>query len=523
MLMSRTAIALLGIVLLASALPAQSMSGARARAAARDYREKNEGAIVTEYAELLSIPNLASDSVNIWRNADHLIRMLERRGFRNAQKLTVPGGPPSVYAELAAPGASRTLVLYAHYDGQPLDPKQWSSPPWQPVLRDKALTAGGKPIPIPTGSGRIDGESRIYARSASDDKASIIAILAAVDAMRAGSVSQTVNLKVFFEGEEEAGSAHLRAILQKYSTLLAADAWLFCDGPTHQTGRQQLIFGMRGVTEFELTLFGPTRPLHSGHYGNWAPNPGILLANLVASMRDDDGHIRIAGYYDDVRPITAAERRAIAALPPSDAAVRRSLGLARTEGNGALLAERIMLPALNLRGMRVGGVRETGSNTIPTEAYASFDLRLVPNQSPERVRRLVEAHIRKQGYFVTSDSVTVAMRLAHSRVARVEWGSGYAASRSPMDGMFGRAVLAALDDGAKEPTLAIPTFGGSGPAYHFEQVLKVPMITLPIVNYDNNQHAADENLRIQNLWDGIETYVALLSGMGKSWGQRPIP
>ena len=182
-----------------------------------------------------------------------------------------------------------------------------------------------------------------------------------------------------------------------------------------------------------------------------------------------------------------------------------------------------MLPALNLRGMRVGGVRETGSNTIQTEAYASFDLRLVPNQSPERVRRLVEAHIRKQGFFVTSDSVTVAMRLAHSRVARVEWGSGYAASRSPMDGMFGRAVLAALNDGAKEPTLAIPTFGGSGPAYHFEQVLKVQMITLPIVNYDNNQHAADENLRIQNLWDGIETYVALLSGMGQSWGQRPIP
>lgn len=511
------------MVCLAAGLAGQPSSGAHARAAAREYRQSHEGAIVTEYAELLAIPNLARDSADIWRNADHLVRMLEKRGFRNAQKLSVAGSPASVYAELPAPGASRTLVLYAHYDGQPLDPKQWTTPPWQPVLRDKALTAGGQPIPIPTGGGRIDGEARIYARSASDDKASIIAILAAVDAMRAGNVPQTVNLKVFFEGEEEAGSAHLRAILEKYATLLAADAWLFCDGPTHQTGRQQLIFGMRGVTEFELTVYGPTRPLHSGHYGNWAPNPGVLLANVVSSMRDDDGRIRIAGYYDDVRPITPAERRAIAALPPNDHELRRSLGLARSEAGNAPLAERIMLPALNLRGIRFGGVRETGSNTIQTEAHASFDLRLVPHQTPARVRRLVEAHIRRQGYFVTNESVTVATRLAHRKVARVEWGSGYAASRTPMDGAFGQAVLAVLNDGAKEPVLAIPTFGGSGPAYHFEQVLKVPMIALPIANYDNNQHAADENLRMQNLWDGIETYAALLSGLGARWGERPIP
>jgi acetylornithine deacetylase/succinyl-diaminopimelate desuccinylase-like protein len=280
---------------------------------------------------------------------------------------------------------------------------------------------------------------------------------------------------------------------------------------------------MRGVTEFELTLYGPNRALHSGHYGNWAPNPAALVANLIASMRDDDGRIKIAGYYDDVRPITPAERRAIAALPPYDDTLRTALGLARTEANDAPLAERIMIPALNLRGMRVGGVRETGSNTIPTEAYASFDLRLVPDQTPERVQRLVEAHIRKQGYFVTHDSVTVAMRLAHPKVARVEWESGYPASRAPLDGPFGRAVLAALRDGAAEPPLVIPTVGGSGPMYLFERILKVPMISLPIANYDDNQHAADENLRVGNLWDGIETYAALLAGMGKSWGERAMP
>ena len=497
--------------------------GARARSAARTYREHNEAAIVGEFASLLAIPNLAADSANIRRNADHLLQMLERRGFRNSRLLTVPSAPPAVYAELPTAGATRTLVLYAHYDGQPLDPKQWASPPWSPVLRDRALSDGGKVIPLPEAGSRVDPEARIYARSAGDDKASIMAILAAIDAMRAQHIEQSINLKVFFEGEEEAGSGHLKQILQAYAPTLAGDAWLFCDGPVHPSGRQELVFGQRGVTGLELTVYGPTRALHSGHYGNWAPNPAALLANLIASMRDEDGRIKIAGYYDDVRPISPAERKAIAALPAYDATLRQSLGLAHTEANDAPLAERIMLPALNVRGIRVGGIRETGSNTIATEAYASFDLRLVPNQTPDRVQRLVEEHLRRQGYFVTHDSATLAMRLAHPKVVRVEWESGYPASRAPMDGPFGRAVLAALNDGAPAPLLALPTMGGSGPTYLFEQVLRVPMITLPIANYDDNQHAANENLRIQNLWDGIETYAALLAGIGERWSARPVP
>jgi len=514
----------LGTLLLAASLGAQSRTvGADARSRAREYRERNEAEILSEFSALLALPNLASDAIGIRRNADHLITMLGARGFTNTRLLTVPGGPPAVYGELPTPGATRTLVLYAHYDGQPLDPKQWTSPPWTPVLRDKEPKDGGKVIPLPTHGQQANPESRLYARSAGDDKASIMAILAAIDAMRASKTAQSVNLKVFFEGEEEASSQHLRQILEQYASQLKGDAWLFCDGPVHQSGRQQVLFGNRGVTGFELTIFGPTRALHSGHYGNWAPNPGVMLANLVASMRDDDGHIKVAGYYDDMRPITRAEHKAAAELPKFDPELRRALGLARTEANDALLAERIMLPAFNLRGMRVGGVRETGSNTIASEAYASFDLRLVPGQTPAHVQQLVEAHIRRQGYWITHDSVTVAMRLAHPKVARIEWTEGYPASRAPMDGPFGKAVIAALRDGAKEAPLTIPTSGATGPTYLFEQVLKVPMIHLPIANYDDNQHAADENLRLQNLWDGIETYAALMAGLGRSWGVPTVP
>lgn len=517
----RAAVAAL-LLATASAAHAQSV-GTSARAAAREYRQGHESEILNEFTELLAIPNLASDSVNIRRNADYLLGMLSRRGFTRTQLLTVPGGPPAVYGELPSPGATRTLVLYAHYDGQPLDPKQWATPPWTPVLRDKDLLVGGKPIALPAKGQRTDPENRIYARSAGDDKASIMAILAAVDAMRATQTKQSVNLKVFFEGEEEASSAHLRPILEKYAMLLAADAWLFCDGPMHQSGRQQVLFGNRGITAFELTVYGANRALHSGHYGNWAPNPGVMLANLVASMRSDDGRIKIAGYYDQMKPITPAERRAVASLPRFDPDLRKALGLAHTEANDALLAERLMLPAFNLRGMRVGGVRETGSNTIATEAYASFDLRLVPGQTPRRVRELVEAHVRRQGYFVTNDSVTPALRMAHAKVARLEWNEGYPASRAPMDGPFGKAVIGAVSDGAGESPLLIPTSGATGPTYLFEQVLKVPMIHLPIANYDDNQHAADENLRLGNLWDGIELYSALLAGIGRTWGSRVVP
>ena len=498
-------------------------TGAAARAAARGYRLSHESEILDEFVQLLSIPNLASDSAGIRRNAGYLMQMLARRGFTNTKLLTVPDGPPAVYGELPSPGATRTLVLYAHYDGQPLDPRQWATPPWSPTLRDKAIRIGGKVIPLPAKGARVDPEDRLYARSAGDDKASIMAILAAVDAMRATDTKQSVNLKVLFEGEEEAGSPHLHEILEKYASVLAADAWLFCDGPVHQSGREQVVFGNRGITSLELTVYGANRALHSGHYGNWAPNPGIMLANLVASMRDDDGNIKIAGFYDDMTPITPAEHRAVAALPKFDPELRKELGLAHTEANDALLAERIMLPALNLRGMRVGGVRKTGSNTIATEAYASFDFRLVPRQTPDRVQQLVEAHVRKQGYFVTHDSVTSAMRLAHAKIARLEWSEGYPASRAPMDGAFGKAVIAALSDGVTETPLVVPTSGGTGPTYLFKQVLKVPVIMLPIANYDDNQHAANENLRLKNLWDGIELYSALLAGIGGAWGRRPIP
>src|SRR5260370_14858566 len=198
------------------------------------YRRSAESAVVRELAELVAIPNVASDLPNIQRNADHLLGMPGARGVE-ARLLENPGAPPAVYGELRSPGAKRTVVFYAHYDGQPVDPAQWKTPPWTPVLRDKPLDQGGRDIPLPAAGQSVPEEARLYGRSASDDKAPIVAMLSALDALKAARVAPSINLKFYFEGEEEAESTHLRESLERNRDLLKADPCIFCDGPVHQS------------------------------------------------------------------------------------------------------------------------------------------------------------------------------------------------------------------------------------------------------------------------------------------------
>jgi acetylornithine deacetylase/succinyl-diaminopimelate desuccinylase-like protein len=500
----------------ARAAPPSDPGAAAVREKVRAYRVAHEAAILAELRQLLALPNLASDKPNIEKNADAIAAALDRRGVKT-ELWRVPDAPPVVYGELNASGAARTVILYAHYDGQPVVASQWTGEPWKPVLRDKALEDGGREIPWEPAPARLDPEWRIYARSASDDKAPIIALLATLDAMRAQALPLSVNLKFFLEGEEEAGSPHLERLLETYSGRLKGDLWLLFDGPVHQTRRMQIYFGARGITEVEITTYGPVRRLHSGHYGNWAPNPVVELAHLVAGLRDTEGRILISGFSDDVRPLSATERRAISAAPDVDASIRRELGLARSEGAGESLLETLMRPALNLRGIAGGNVGASATNSIPTEATASIDFRLVPDQTPERVRTRLEAHLRKQGYTIVADTPDLETRLKTPRIVKLRWGSGYPAARTAMDLPVSRAVARVIEDAAGAPIVQLPTLGGSVPMYLFVDFLKTPTVGIPIVNHDNNQHAANENLRLQNLWDGIETCAALLTRLGHLW------
>ncbi len=485
--------------------------------AVRAWREQHEAEIVRELADLVAIPDVARDHANILKNAETIRAMLERRGI-SAKILDNGDAPPAVFGEIKTPGATRTIGLYAHYDGQPVVVADWVTPPFQPTLRERPGADGslGAVQPIPT-AGRVDPEFRLYGRGSADDKGPLVAMLFAVDALRATGNKPTVNIKFFFDGEEEAGSAHVGAILERENALLRADVWLFADSPVHQSRKMQVVFGARGDMSVEMTVYGPSHALHSGHYGNWAPNPGVLLTDAIASMRSGDGRILIDHFLDDVPPISATDRAAIRALPVIDADLRRELLLGGSEANNALLAERILLPAVNLRGIRSGQVGALASNSIPTDASASIDFRLVPNQTPAHVRDLVEAHLRARGWFLVHDEPADSVRLNHPKVMRLAWGAGAPVVKTSMDLPISKAIRSVISEATGSPVFAVPMMGGSLPIDIFEAALKVPLIIVPTVNHDDNQHAKDENVRVQNLYDGIEVFAALMTRLGPAW------
>lgn len=481
----------------------------------RNYRGGHEKDILTEFVSLLSIPNIAADTVNIQKNAGFIMTMMKKRGIREVQLLSpaTNAAPPAIYGEVKVPGAIQTLIFYAHYDGQPVNPEQWVKglAPFVPQYANAAIDRGGSFIDIASTMGSFNPEWRIYGRASSDDKAGVDAILNAYDAIANSGLKPTYNLKFFFDGEEEAGSPHLNEILEKYKSLLQSDLWIICDGPVHQSGKKEVVFGVRGDAHLDMTVYASKRPLHSGHYGNWAPNPAMMLAKLLSSMKDEDGRVTIKGFYDDVTPLTEAEKDAIKAVPPVDDQMKRELGIAASEMPDKTLTESLHLPSLNINGIQSGNVGKLASNQIPTTATAILDLRVVPGNDWQRQQQKVIDHIRQQGYYVTDQEPTDAERNKYSKIIKVIAAKdGYNAQRTSMDLPVAKKVIAAVRSTNSEQVVLLPTMGGSLPLFLIEKYLNAKTITVPIANHDNNQHAENENIRLQNLWNGIETMAALM-------------
>lgn len=508
--MNKTVFSLLLILFFAFKIVAQNS----VTNAVREYRQSNELQLLQDFVQLLSIPNVASDTPNIRRNADYLVEMMKQRGLKpqllSAQE---PTAPPAVYGEWIVPNAKQTIVFYAHYDGQPTDPKQWTgSLPWNPVLRSDASEKGGKDIPFPTKGEKINPEWRIYARSASDDKGGVFAILKAFDALMAKKIAPTVNLKFLFEGEEEAGSSHLKEIISQHKDLLKSDGWIICDGPTHQSGKKQVVFGVRGVTTVEVTTYGANRSLHSGHYGNWSPNPALTLVKLLASMKDDKGNIIIKDWNKDVEPLSKNELQAIKDAPAYDNELKKQLGISYTEGGGKSLLELINLPSLNINGISSGDVGALARNVIPSTATVNLDLRLVKGNDVLRQVEKLKAHIKAQGFYIIDRDPTPEERLKYPFIAKVlHLKGGYNAQRTKMDLPFSIQVINAVQRQSEQSGIKMPTLGGSLPLSIITESLETIAITVPIANYDNNQHAENENIRLQNLWDGIEIFANLMT------------
>ncbi|MBU1866714.1 MAG: M20/M25/M40 family metallo-hydrolase [Actinobacteria bacterium] len=464
---------------------------------ARRYRESVGPAILASFAELLSIPNVAGTPGGIDRNATWIRDELMRRGTR-AAVTQIPGAAPLVFGRVDGAPGGPTIGFYAHFDGQPADGLAWTDPPFTPTLRDGRLEDGGRVVDWPGPGQPVDPEWRIYARGSADDRGAVAALLGALDA-RQGRVPQA-SLVFLLEGEEEQGSPHLGEYVGLLAGRLAADIWMLCDGPVHQSGRPQVVFGVRGIADVEITVFGPAADLHSGHYGNWAPNPAVLLSDLVTGMRDQHGVPTVDGL-EIPEPSEAAMTAAALVPDPGD------LGFPAPEGPS--LWERNLRPLLNIRGLRAGDVGEAARNVVPGSAVASLDLRLVAGQDPVAVVEAIERHVAARGFHLVGEPPDAETRRRHRRIAMVSGRPSYPGVLTPPDHPAAAGILAAVEAAAGEPPIIVPSFGSSVPLHHFERLAPAAVI-VPIANHDNHQHAPDENLRVANLWYGIDLIAALL-------------
>jgi acetylornithine deacetylase/succinyl-diaminopimelate desuccinylase-like protein len=448
--------------------------------------------IVGELLETLAIPNVAADTPNIRRNAEHLRVMLARHGF--TPEILETTGNPLVYGALNVPGATRTVLFYCHYDGQPVDPAKWHQPdPFTPIVRGEGPDA------------------RIYARSASDDKAPIVALMAAVDALKASGLAPSSNLRLVFDGEEEASSPSLVPAIARYKDKLRADLMIILDGPAHSSGRPTVVYGARGIVTVDLTVFGPKSGVHSGNYGNWMPNPALRLATLLASMKDDDGRVTVAGYYDAVQPLTAEERAMLDAVPDDSARMLRTFGVAAPEQAFTKLQDAMQYPTLNIRGLASSFVGPGARTIVPDRAVAAIDIRLVKETSGEDLVTKLSAHIEKQGYHLVQGDPDEATRAKYGKIAALRLnGPIINAFRTSTSDPLARALVASVTRTFGQPPVQLRTLGGTVPIAPFIEALGFPALLVPIVNFDNNQHEENENLRLGTFFDGIVTIAAIL-------------
>lgn len=463
--------------------------------------------ILEELIDAVSIPSVATDRENIRRKAEFLRGRLAERGF--VAELLETDGNPLVYGDLQVANAARTLLLYCHYDGQPVDPSRWQQDdPFIPVLRDGSLAEGASRLDLEQSS--FDDDWRLYARSAADDTAPIIALLTALDALRASGRSLTSNIRVVLDGEEEAGSPNLVPAIERYRDKLGADLMLILDGPLHASDRPTVVFGARGILTLELTVFGPRVPVHSGHYGNWVPNPALRLAQLLASMKDAEGRTTIEGFYDGVE-LSPADREVLESVPDDLDGLRRSLGFSVADRVGDSLQEAIQYPSLNVRGLSSGWVGADARTIVPDRAVAAIDVRLVKETPAVDLYRKIYAHIRSQGYHIVDEDPDDETRAAWDRIVKLQRSAGSNAYRTPIDDPLAARVVESLARVWGVDPVRKRTSGGTVPIAPFIRALGFPAVGVPTVNHDNNQHSPNENVRLGHLFRGVVSMAAILT------------
>ncbi|WP_068081248.1 M20/M25/M40 family metallo-hydrolase [Novosphingobium rosa] len=495
---------LAGCAVLPAMVPAHAAADKGGNASAAQAR-----AMLPEFVTFLKLPNVMfQSSADMRRNADWAEAAFRRHGFTASQ---LPDHEtPMVFAQWGkVDPKKKTVLFYAHMDGQAVFPKQWDTPPWEPTLRRKLPDGRYETLPLEqlTQGAMPDPDWRLFARSSADDKAPIIMLMAAMDALRAGGKSPAINVKIIIDSHEEGGPPTLDEVVKNNAALLKADAVVMLDGPMHASNRPTLVFGHRGGTGFALTVFGAGEELHSGHYGNYAPNPVFALADLLSAMKDADGRVTIPGFYDGVSfdPRTKA---VLAAVPDDEAGLRHRLGIAANEKVGENYQEAMNYPTLNVSAMKAGEP-DSHRSVIPASATAWFDLRTVPATPGPRELALVRAWVESKGYHLVQGTPTPEERARYPHLAAISGGGGMEALMTPLEAPVGRWAASALRKQSGQEPVRIPIMGGGVPTAPFSHTLGVPVLLIPLVNADDNQHAANENLRMGNYFYGVDALYRL--------------
>jgi acetylornithine deacetylase/succinyl-diaminopimelate desuccinylase-like protein len=437
-----------------------------------DFINVNRDRYVDELAQYLAIPSVSAlpqHAADTRRAAEWTADALRNAGLENVSLIETPGNPV-VYGEwLNAPGKP-TILYYGHYDVQPVDPVNlWTTPPFEATVRD--------------------GE--IYARGAADDKGQVFMHIKAVEAFIKKAGSLPLNIKFFIEGEEEVGSVHLDEFVRTHKQQLAADVVVISDSPMFDRGIPSICYGLRGLAYFQIDLRGTKSDLHSGSFGGAVANPAMVLAQILAQMKDRSGRVRIPGFYDDVRELSEAERAEWKKLPFNETKYRKELGAPKLFGeSGYSTLERVWArPTFEVNGLLSGFTGDGAKTVLPAVAMAKVSMRLVPDQHPDKIADLFEAYLKK-----------VAPKTVDVKLTRMHGGKPW---MTEFDNKYVRAAGRAIEQGFGKP----PVFnreGGSIPVVStFQQELGLPSVLFGIGLPDENAHAPDEKLDLGNFHNGI--------------------
>ncbi|WP_343485748.1 M20/M25/M40 family metallo-hydrolase [Allomuricauda sp. d1] len=472
----------------------------------------SEKALPTAIGELVNFMAIANDGnypEQIEENLNWCKVVFAELDFET--KILETDGAPLLYAESKNHNTDKSILFYLQIDGQPVDTLAWNQPnPYKAVFKHRTAENEWNMLPKDFQKSGFNMDWRIFGRSASDSKGPAIAFINALRILKEKNIIVPYTVKVIMDFQEELGSPSLPAAVNRYRELLEANAILVMDGTRHLSNLPTLTFGARGIATATIRVFGPRKALHSGQYGNVAPNPVFEASRLLTSLKDEDGRVAIPSFYDGIS-LNEDEKRRLNAVPEDLEQIKKRLGIAQIEAIGETYQEALQYPTLNVRGLNAAWVGKEVRTLIPEEVVIEIDMRLVPESDGERLMQLLRKHIIGQGFHLADSIPTDKERAEHRKLASFKYRLGSKPFRTSFDAPIASMLNHAMQRIFDDRFIAMRTTGGSQPIAPFINTLEVDAVSVRIPNPDNSIHAPNENLRIGNFLEGIMTNLSILT------------